>query len=294
MKFVLKKWSHLLLFISFALVFSALLYLIFIPEAVKVDTVIVTRDTFRNIIKSDGFLRSKEKFIVSAFSDGDIKRVSLRVGDEVKVGEKVAELIRDVTYLPVVSPINGVVSRVYRESAGPIRRGEPIIELVDPYNLELVIELLTTDATQVNIGDKVYGTGWGGDFPIVGKVIRISKAGFIKTSALGVEEEKTEIIADLSQTSPEISKKLGSHFHIDAIIEIELIPNALVVPIGALFRSGTDWAVYKVVDSSAKETKIKIKSKGYENALIDSGINEGESVIMFPGDLVKDGTKIRK
>lgn len=279
--------------IFFVILIGVLIYFAYIPRPVKVDTHKIKKGTFVNVISSDGILRARERYTISAISDGDIKRIDLKVGDEVRKGEPVAELIRDVTYIPVRSPIKGVVSKVYRESSGPVRRGEPLVELVDPNNLEVVTELLTTDATQIELGDPIYGTGWGGDGLVRGKVIRISKAGFIKTSALGVEEEKTEVIGDISETSAQIISKLGSNFHLDVSIEIERVEDALKIPIGALFRSGNEWAVYKVVDKRAVETQVVIKTKGSDEALIVSGLSEGDIVIIYPGDLVEDGTRIK-
>ena len=273
--------------------FSILLYFVFIPAPIKVDTVKVTRGTFQNILKVDGILRSKDRYIVSAFGDGDIKRVSLKVGDEVKKGDALAELFWEIKYTPVRSPISGVISKIFRESAGPIRRGDPIVEVVNPDNLEIMIELLTTDAAMVEVGDPVLGDGWGSEGVIRGRVVRISKAGFIKSSALGVEEEKTEVIADIKETPSDILKKVGSNFHLDVKVEIDKVENALKIPIGALFRSGKNWAVYIVNNNKASETTVQIKSKGNDEAMIERGLEENDEVIVFPGDLVKNGTRVK-
>jgi HlyD family secretion protein len=295
MSILKKKRIPQIITLIFALVFVAvLLHLSTVPPSVKVETVEITRGTFINIVNSDGILRARERYTVVAISDGDIRRVSLRVGDEVKRGESVAELIRDVNYFPVPSPITGVVSKVYRESAGPIRRGEPLVEIIDPLNLEIVTELLTTDATQIKIGDSIVGTGWGGEGEVRGRVKRISQAGFIKNSALGVEEEKTEVIGDISETPLEIKKKLGSNYHLDVAIEFQRFHDALKVPVGALFRSGRKWAVFRIKNRRAIETQVLIKAKGNQDALVESGINEGDIVIIYPGDLIEDGAKIQE
>lgn len=274
-------------------VLSWLLYLVFVPATVMVDSALVKRGVFLKIIRVDGILRSKDRYIVPAYGDGDIKRVDLKVGDEVKKGQAVAQLIRDTDYLPVKSPISGVVSKVFRENAGPIFRGEPIVEVIDPKNLEIMAELLTTDASQVQVGDQVIAKGLGQEGSVKAEVVRVSKAGFIKPSALGVEEEKTEVIADIRNASSGILQRLGSNFHADVSIEVEKVNNALILPIGALFRSGKDWAVYKIINHRAHESKIKIQSKSDEEAMIESGLSEHDRVILFPGDLVREGSKVK-
>ncbi len=293
MNFKKRGVLKILLIFTATFLVGVLLYLVFIPRPVKVETVKISKGTFVNVINSDGILRARERYTVVAISDGDIRRISLRTGDQVKKGQSVGELIRDVSYISVPSPITGVVSKVFRESAGPIRRGEPLVEIIDPQNLEIVTELLTTDASQIKIGDSILGTGWGGEGVIRGKVKRISKAGFMKASALGVEEEKTEVIGDITETPVEVRNKLGSNFHVDVAIEFQRVNEVIKVPVGALFRSGTHWSVYRVEEGRAVETKILLKAKGNQEALIDSGLNEGDRVILYPGDLINDGTTIK-
>ncbi len=285
-----KKFHFLFVTLSFFLILS-LVYLIVIPEPVKVETIKIRRGEFRKVIKVDGILRAKERFVITAWGDGDIKRVPFKVGDRVIKGKPITELFWSIKYLPVKSPIDGIVSKVFRESAGPISRGEPLVEVVDPDKLEITAELLTTDATQVEIGDDVFGEGWGGDGVLRGKIIRISKAGFIKPSALGVEEEKTEITADILE-APLGLQKLGSNFHLDVTIEIEKIQNVLKVPMGALFRSGDVWSVYQIIESRAVEKNVILKDRSNEEAIVDKGLREDDIVILFPGDLVRNGTSV--
>jgi len=279
---------------SLILFISLLIYLVVVPTPVKVDAVKVQKGDFQNTIKVDGILRAKDRYIVPAFGEGDIKRVAMNVGDPVKKGQAVTELFWSGEYLPVKSPIDGVVSKVFRESAGPIHRGEPLVEVVDPKKIEIMAELLTTDAIQVDVGDEVFGEGWGGEGILKGNVVRVSKAGFIKPSALGVEEEKTEVVADISGAPPGILPKLGSNFHLVVTIEVEKIQNVLKVPIGAIFRSGKNWSVYKIIKSKAVETPVKIKFKSSEEVVVEKGLSENDEVIIYPGDLIRDGTRVRK
>jgi HlyD family secretion protein len=273
---------------------SGLIYVVVAPRAIDADLTLVRRGKFQEVIKTDGKLRSKDRFIVSAFADGDIKRVDLKIGDPIKKGEKVTELYWDIKYEPVKSPITGVISKVFRESAGPIRRGEPIVEVVDPEKLEVVVDLLTTDAARVSPKNPVKITGWGGETAIQGEVVRVSKAGFTKPSALGVEEERTEVTVDLKNVKKGLLSKVGSNFHVDVEIIISSQEGALVVPIGAVFRSGSEWAVYQVLDDHARLKPIQIVRRGSDEVMIEKGLVEGDQIILYPSDLIKDGNRIRE
>lgn len=268
-------------------------YLIAIPRPVEVEQAIVNRGTFRETIKADGILRSKDRYTVTAFADGDIKRVALKVGDPIKEGEAITELYWDVRYEPVKSPITGVISRLFRESSGPIRRGEAIVEIVNPERLEVVAELLTTDAARLSPGAPASIEGWGGPTAFDAKVVRVSKAGFTKQSALGVEEEKTEVIMDPVELPPSVLNQVGSTFHVDLTIQVSKFDNALKIPAGAAFRDGSDWSVYKIVSGRARKTKVMLGGRGDQEVMIQSGLTQGDAVVLYPGDLVKDGTRIR-
>ncbi|HEX4923788.1 MAG TPA: efflux RND transporter periplasmic adaptor subunit [Bdellovibrionales bacterium] len=293
MKQLLKNKRTRFWILVIAVTSVALGYYIARPRPVLVETGTVARGLFVENIRVDGIVRSKDRHVVPAFADGDIKRVSLRVGDAVKKGQVVAELFWDLKYDPVKAPISGVVSKVHRESAGPIRRGEPIMEIIDPNELEIMAELLTTDAVRVETGDPVKVDGWGGDQPIMGRVTRISKAGFTKPSALGVEEEKTEVTAELLKLSPEVAAKIGSNFHVNVEIQIAEHPDVLKVPVGAIFRTGSSWSVYRIEGGRAKLATIEIAARNNEEVMVTGGLSDGDPVINYPGDLVRDGQAVK-
>lgn len=280
-------------FMTGAIVAVVLLYFTFRPRAIPVEVATAHRGTFELTISSDGVIRSKERYVVPAFADGDIKRVEWKMGDVIGKGQSVVELNWDVHYQPVKSPINGVISKIFRESAGPIRRGEPIVEIVDPKNLEMMVELLTADATRVRVGDPFTITNWGGNNEIHGKIIRISKAGFTKISALGVEEEKTEVTGEIDSNDQKDLEKMGNFFHVDVSILLGRQENVLLIPAGAIFRVGKEWAVFKVMEGRARETIIMIANRNNSVVWVTQGLKEGDSVVNFPGDLVKDDTKVK-
>lgn len=277
----------------FIIIIIGLAYVMFVPSAVKVEVAKVSVGPFQEVIRADGVLRSKDRYTVTAFADGDIKRVPLKVGDVVKKNSRITELFWDVKYESVKAPIDGVISKIYRDSAGPIRRGEPVVEVIDPAKLEVMAELLTTDAVRLRVGNDVAVENWAGGKALEAKIIRISKAGFTKQSALGVEEERTEVTADLQNPPSELFDNVGSTFHVDLIFKVRETSNALKVPVGALFRDGSSWAVYINQDGRARKTDVVIEGLGAQEASIKSGLKEGQLVLVYPGDLVKDGSRIQ-
>lgn len=293
MKIENKKIKTISIFVFVVLAIAGLAYTIWVPRAVKVDVAKVTVGAFTETIRADGVLRSKENYIVPAFADGDIKRVSLKVGEEIKKGDIITELFWDIKFEPLRAPVSGVISKVFRESAGPIRRGEPIVEIVDPTNLEVMVELLTTDAVRLQPGNQAWLENWSGGNSIAAKVIRISKAGFRKQSALGVEEERTEVIADLIHPPKGLLEKVGSTFYVDVIFKVSETANALKIPVGALFRDGSNWAVYLADGKYARKLNVEVGALGADEALIKAGLHAGQLILIYPGDLVKDGTRIR-
>ncbi len=272
---------------------GSLVYIVVSPRPVLVEVVPVEKKTFHEVIKSDGIFRSKNRYVVSAFAEGDMKRVTLNVGDPVKKGQVITELFWDIKYVPLRAPADGVVAKVFRESAGFVNRSEPIIEIVDPKRLEVMVELLTTDAARVSVGNPAEIENWGGQLPLVANVTRVSKAGYVKQSALGVEEERTEVTLDLKEIPEAILSRLGSTFHVDVNIQSSSIPNAMVIPEGALFRDGANWAVYEVKSERAMKKIVNPIARANGIAMIGNEFKEGDLIINFPGDLIKDRTRVR-
>ena len=285
--------KHFLILALSLLLLIGLIDMAISPKSIPVEMVQVKRATFHEIIRTDGTLRSKQRHTVSAFADGDIKRIDLKVGDEIKKGEIITELFWDMRYEPLMSPMEGVISRVFRESAGPIHRGEPLIELINPRRLEVVIELLTPDAARVSQGDQALIENWGGDQALKAQVRKISKAGFTKSSALGVEEERTEVILDLNEIPQSIGERLGSSFHVDVALEVSTTPQALIIPEGALFRDASAWAIYQVLDHQARRRRVSVLRRSEGWAHIGEEMNEGDWVIVYPSDLLKEGAQVK-
>lgn len=275
------------------LLISVSLYFILKPNPAKVETASITRGLFLETLSSEGKVRSKNKQIVYAMATGNITGVRAKVGDEVKKSEVLSRLDWDFKQ-EIKSPIDGVLTKVYRESSGPILRGEPIFEVSNLSELEVVVDLLTPDAVRLGKNTEAKILNWGKQSELAAKVAQISRAGTVKTSALGVEEERTEVRLSLDNIPKELAETFGDNFHVDVLFVISKEDQVLTVPLGALFQTGEDWSVYAVVDGRAKAKNIKISKRNDKQAVVSEGLVEGDLVILFPGDKIRDGSMVRE
>lgn len=194
--------------------------------------------------------------------------------------------------LEVRAPITGRVLRVFEESARPVTAGLPLAEVGDPADLEVVIEVLSRDGAAIAPGARVELDQWGGSEPLVARVRLVEPAAFTKISALGVEEQRVNVIADLL-TPPEKRRNLGDQFRVEAHVILWSADDVLKVPAGALFRRGTEWAAFVVENGRARLCAVKAGRSSDDEVQVFDGLKEGEQVILYPGDRVKDGGRVR-
>lgn len=196
--------------------------------------------------------------------------------------------------LPLRSPISGRVLRVIQQSETVLAAGAPLLEIGDPRgDLEVVAELLSTDAVKAEIGARVIIEKWGGDQPLEGVIERIEPWGFTKFSALGVEEQRVNAIIQF--TGDEHSRHgLGHGYRTEVRIMVWEDVDALKVPASALFRSGGKWSVFRVQNGKAQITEIEIGHSNGSEAEIVSGLADGDQVILYPGNQVVDGARVKK
>lgn len=196
--------------------------------------------------------------------------------------------------LEIRSPISGRVLRVIQESETVLPSGAPVIEIGDPKSdLEVIAELLSTDAVKARPGDRVIIEKWGGDAMLTGEIERIEPWGFTKFSALGVEEQRVNAI--IKFTGEESAHDaLGHGYRTEVKIVIWEDKNALVVPASAIFRLDSNWAVFKVVNGRAKETVIQVDRNNGTQAQVLSGLNEDDTVILYPGNQIVDGIRVKE
>lgn len=199
---------------------------------------------------------------------------------------------RRADQVTVRSPVTGRVLAVRHESEGVVPAGTPLLEVGDPGRLEVEVDVLSADAVRIRPGTPVLFERWGGDVPLEGKVRVVEPVGFTKVSALGVEEQRVLVLVDI--TSPrDVWKGVGDGYRLEASFILWEEKNVLQVPAGALFRAGDRFAAYIVEKGSAKTRTVEIGRRNGLAAQLLSGLKEGETVILHPGDTVTEGKKVR-
>jgi HlyD family secretion protein len=194
--------------------------------------------------------------------------------------------------LEIKAPVSGRVLRVLEENARTVMPGMPLLELGDPADLEVVVDVLSRDGAVIVPGARVELDHWGGGKPLEGKVRLVEPAAFTKVSALGVEEQRVNVIIDLL-TPPEQRTTVGDGFRVEARIIVWEEEKVLKVAAGALFRTRQDWSCFVVENGRAVLRSIKAgRSSGVETQVLE-GLKEGESVILYPGGRVKPGQRVK-
>lgn len=191
--------------------------------------------------------------------------------------------------IAVTTPSPGRVLRVPQESEAVIAAGTPIVEVGDPNHVEVIAEFLSQDAVRMKPGATALIENWGGP-ALPATVDRIEPVARTEISALGVEEQRTNVI--LQFDSPPEGPLQAHDYRVDARVVIDEAQNAVRVPLGALFRRGEQWTLYKVVDGRAQLTQVNVAQSDDRYRAVTSGVAEGDTVIVFPGDAIKDGVKV--
>ncbi len=195
------------------------------------------------------------------------------------------------SHLDVVSPIKGKILRVFQESATVVPAGSPLMEIGDPYDIEMEVDVLSTDAVKIAPGAKMHIEHWGGEAVLDARVRLIEPGAFTKVSALGVEEQRVNIIGDLISPVPE---QFGDRFRFEARIVTWRGENALKVPMSALFRYETSWAVFAVdAELKARRKIVRIGHHNSDEADVLEGLAENDRVIIFPSDRVAEGVLLK-
>lgn len=192
----------------------------------------------------------------------------------------------------VRSPVAGRVLAVPHKSAGVVAPGQPLIEIGDPAGLEVEAEVLSADAVRLGPGMRVLFDRWGGEGQLEGRVRVVEPAGFTKVSALGVEEQRVHVIADIVSKGAG-RERLGDGYRLEARFILWEGGNVLQAPAGALFRHGDGWAAFAIDNGRARLRAVGIGHRGSLAAEIVSGLSEGEMVVVHPGDAVRDGVRVR-
>ncbi len=194
--------------------------------------------------------------------------------------------------IPLKAPISGRILRIMQESETTLPAGTQIMEIGDiGSDLEVVVELISSDAVQVAPGDRVIIDDWGGPATLDGVVTRVDPFGITKFSALGVEEQRVDAVIRLTGP-PKERESLGHGYRVEARIVVWEEDDALIVPAGALFRQGAGWAVFVVEDGTASLRAIEIGRNNGVDAEVTGGLEEGDTVILYPSSGLSDGMAV--
>lgn len=195
------------------------------------------------------------------------------------------------TPLLVKSPVAGQVLRIPRKSEGAVAAGQPLIDVGDPRELEVEVDVLSADAVRIGPGTRVLFERWGGDRVLEGKVSRVEPAGFTKVSALGVEEQRVWVI--VAFTSPrEQWQRLGDGYRVEASFILWEGQDVLQIPASSLFREGDGWAAFVVKEGRAAKRRVEIGRRNALAAQVLSGVEAGEQVVVHPDDRVREGGRV--
>ncbi|MEM7205696.1 MAG: HlyD family efflux transporter periplasmic adaptor subunit [Planctomycetota bacterium] len=230
----------------------------------------------------------------------ELARASLReaVPADLRQGEADDPEIETVpTRLQLTSPIDGVVLRVFEESARTLAAGAPILEVGAVGKLEVVADFLSQDAVRVRAGMPALIAGWGrslGDedeAELRGRVRVVEPGGFTKVSALGVEEQRVNVVIDPADDAP-AWRGLGDGYRVEVSVVLSEQADVALVPTGALFRQGADWAVFVVEEGRAALRSVTIGRRNGLQAEVATGLRAGDRVVLYPSDLIANGTRI--
>jgi len=193
--------------------------------------------------------------------------------------------------IPLYSPVDGVVLRRLQESETVVSTGQPLVEVGEVRNLEIVADFLSSAAVRVKAGQPALIDQWGGDHPLKGRIRRVEPSGFTKISALGVEEQRVNIVVDFDD-DPASWQALGDGYRVEVRVIVWQRDDVLKVPASSLFRHETKWAVYKVQDGRAVRQIVEIGQRSGLEAEVLNGLTAGERIVVYPSDAIADGVKI--
>lgn len=188
----------------------------------------------------------------------------------------------------LTSPVDGYALKVHETSARTVSAGAALITIGDTEKYEIVIDVLSTDAVNAHPGDIVLIDGWGGAATLRAKVRLVEPQAFTKISALGVEEQRVNVIADPTDALG----PLGDGYRIEARIIIWSAPDVVKVPGSSLFRVGDAWHVFVVRNGRARERAVKTGQRNQDETQILSGLERDETIIRYPGNQISEGTRV--
>lgn len=246
----------------------------------------------RTLQKAANDVALLEAQLRSAEASVDVRKAELAsdLAKLVEPGQVAQNPERQSCCVRLMSPIDGKVLKMRLKSAQAIAAGAVVADVGDPSDIEIVVDLLSSDAVRIHPGSKALITDWGGDHDLPATVRRIDPAGFTKVSALGIEEQRVNAILDLDRPEP----RLGDAFRVFARIVAWHADGVLRVPLGALFRTGDDWTVFRIEGGRAHLVRVGVGHMNGETAEITSGLRAGDTLVLYPGDTISDGSLVER
>ena len=226
-------------------------------------------------------LEAADAAVEAAARDLDVARAVLYEG-----GAQAAARIVEVR-----APVSGVLLRRLHESEAVVAQGEPLVEVADLADLEIVADFLSTDAVRIRAGMPAMIDRWGGAAPLNARVARVEPSGFMKISALGVEEQRVWVVMSFADPR-EAWAALGDGYRVEARVVVWQQPDVLKVATSSLFRRGSDWAAFAVDDGVARLRTLTIGQRNDIEAEVTGGLAAGARVVAYPSDQITDGARV--
>jgi HlyD family secretion protein len=193
--------------------------------------------------------------------------------------------------IPITAPVSGRILQITDRSERVVREGDVLMQIGDPKDLEIVVDYLSMDAVRIEAGQRVIIDNWGGEKPLDGRVRLVEPFGFLKISALGIEEQRVNVIIDF--TGEDGWERLGHGYQVETRVVLWEAGEVLAVPLTALFRDREQWALFVAENGRATLRQVEVGQKNGVLAEIRQGVATGEQVVLHPSDRVSDGTRIR-
>lgn len=247
----------------------------------------------RMVEESQLQLRTAESALQAALSDVERQRAALQRA-RAQLVEPNGSGPRDepgACCVVIRAPASGVVLSIEQISARPVQPGQPLMTLGRPDDLEIEVELLSSDAVRIRAGAEARVSRWGGEGDLPARVRLIEPSAQTRVSALGIEEQRVRVMLDLL-APPEARPGLGNNFRVFVSVVEWAGADVPQVPISALFRQGEDWAVYRVVEGRAEPARIQIGRRTGLMAEVLAGLAEGDRVIAYPGERITPGARV--
>ena len=313
-----RQWLRYVFFAAIAALAVGGLWLLLRPSPVDVEVAPVERGLLRVTLDEQAETRSHDRFVITAPVAGRVLRLELHEGDAVTAGQTIAELepapvgereLRELearlasaelistrsgpsqsaAILKIRAPVAGRVLRLPEKSDRVVSSGASLAVIGDVSDLEVLIEMLSTDAVKVTVGMPVFLDGWGGDRVLHARVAVIEPYAFTKVSALGVEEKRTNVIAEFTESPA----PLGDGYRLQAHVVTYSADGAVRAPAGALFPCGEAWSVFALEEGRARIRRVLVGHRTPEYFEVQGGIAVGTEVVCYPPNDLADGSRVK-